>query len=127
MILFEINLKGVLLNNFIGSFEKYSGKDFGADTVTKCSHIHLYYLCLERLYPCQLSGFFFLALVNPSYAQIILTECSEDSHCQCQSGLIPHCELTTFGNTCQCKQPNSKYMLRFLRFSKQVYFNGSNI
>ncbi|XP_078334029.1 uncharacterized protein LOC144625721 [Crassostrea virginica] len=34
-------------------------------------------------------------------------ECSKDSHCQCQSGLIPLCESTTFGNTCQCKQPNT--------------------
>ena len=50
--------EGPLLINLIGSFEKYSGKDLGADTITKCSHIHLYYLCLEQLYPCELSGFF---------------------------------------------------------------------
>uniref|UniRef100_K1R499 Uncharacterized protein n=1 Tax=Magallana gigas TaxID=29159 RepID=K1R499_MAGGI len=33
-------------------------------------------------------------------------ECSKDSDCHCQSGLIPSCQASTFGNTCHCNQSN---------------------
>ncbi|XP_052703461.1 uncharacterized protein LOC128179823 isoform X5 [Crassostrea angulata] len=35
------------------------------------------------------------------------TECSKDSDCQCQPGLIPLCQNTVFGNVCHCKQINA--------------------
>ncbi|XP_052703439.1 protein psiF-like isoform X2 [Crassostrea angulata] len=34
-------------------------------------------------------------------------ECSKDSDCQCQPGLIPLCQNTVFGNVCHCKQINA--------------------
>nr|XP_034336663.1 thrombospondin-1 isoform X4 [Crassostrea gigas] len=33
-------------------------------------------------------------------------ECSKDSDCHCQSGWIPSCRTTAFGNTCHCNQSN---------------------
>lgn len=47
---------------------------------------------------------------------ILFTECSKDSDCHCQSGWIPSCQASTFGNTCHCNQSNG--MIQILKNMK---------